>query len=144
MSPEACVISLFNEILNDEDALVIQGAKVYGTYTGYGNSVKFVGPNLTDDRNWATRKILAMDALQDPGSLADQVSGFVLKRELKKSFAAFSAVSGGIVSTGHWGCGVFGGELVHIFIDCICKSSSTFQPFFSTYLISNVLVLYSP
>ena len=111
MSPEACVISLFNEVLNNEDALVIQGAKIFGTYTGYGSSVKFAGPNLKE-RKWTKRKILAMDALQDPGSLADQVSGFVLERELKKSFVAFSAVSGSVVSTGHWGCGVFGGKLV--------------------------------
>jgi hypothetical protein len=115
MSPEACVVVLFNEILNNEDALYIQGARIFGTYTGYGSSVRFAGPNL-QDLNWSGRKILAMDALQDPGSLADQVSDVVLQRELKKSFAAFSAVSGEPVSTGHWGCGVFGGKLI-----CICK-----------------------
>ena len=109
MSPESCVVVLFNESLGNEDAIVIQGARAYGTYTGYGHNAEFSGPcNKICD--WQSRKILAMDALPHPGSVAQQVSDSVLKRELKKAYVAFSGVQGGIVDTGHWGCGAFGGN----------------------------------
>lgn len=110
MSPESCVIALFNETLDSKDALLIQGSRIYGTYTGYGSSVKFSGP-YSKCRDWSERKILAMDALQDPGSLAEQISDRLFLRELVKSFTAFSAVAGQTVATGHWGSGVFGGEI---------------------------------
>jgi hypothetical protein len=111
MSPESCVIALFNETLDPKDALFIQGSRIYGTYIGYGSSVKFSGP-YSKSRNWSERKILAMDALQDPGSLAEQISDPVLQRELVKSFTAFSAAAGQTVATGHWGSGVFGGDFL--------------------------------
>ena len=109
MSPESCVIVLFNETLDAKDALLIQGSMIYGTYTGYGSSVKFSGP-YSKNRNWSERKILAMDALQDPGSLSEQISDHVLQREMVKSFTAFSAATGQTVATGHWGSGENGGR----------------------------------
>jgi hypothetical protein len=108
MSPEMCVVVLFNDILDEKDSILIQGAKIYGTYTGYGHLVKFWGP-FKETRVWKERKILAIDAIPDPGSIADQVSDEIMKRELVKSFVAFSAAKGQIVDTGHWGCGAFGG-----------------------------------
>ena len=109
MSPESCVVVIFNETLDDEDAILIQGARIYGTYTGYGHSVNFTGP-FTESRVWESRKILAIDALPYPGPVSVQVSNSIMKREVKKAFVAFSAVQGEIIDTGHWGCGAFGGE----------------------------------
>ena len=108
-----CVVVLFNHFLAEKDSILIQGAKIYGNYSGYGHSVKFLGP-FTGSRDWTQRKILAMDAIPDPGSIADQVSDEIMKRELVKSFVAFSPAKGQIVDTGHWGCGVFGGFVLSL------------------------------
>jgi len=109
MSPESCVVVIFNETLDKEDAILIHGARIYGTYTGYWHSATFTGP-FTESRDWKSRKILAIDALPYPGPVSVQVSNSIMMREVKKALVAFAAVQGEIIDTGHWGCGAFGGE----------------------------------
>lgn len=46
MSPETCVVVLFNETLDKKDAILIQGARRFGTYTGYALDVKYEGKNV--------------------------------------------------------------------------------------------------
>jgi len=42
-STETCVVVLFNEVLNDNEAVVMVGAKKYGDFTGYGYNASFTG-----------------------------------------------------------------------------------------------------
>lgn len=64
-SPEACVIVLFNETLEENEAIMITGARRYGTYTGYGQTSTFAGA-CRINRNWNERRILAIDAIERP------------------------------------------------------------------------------
>ncbi|XP_066917180.1 poly(ADP-ribose) glycohydrolase-like [Clytia hemisphaerica] len=109
-SPESCPIVLFNERLKQTEAILIQGAKRYASFEGYGFSVKYTGPFVEDGRDWTKRQILAMDALWGPGDEGRQLRDVFLKRELNKAYCAFSMVAGEIVDSGHWGCGAFGGN----------------------------------
>ena len=105
-SPEFCVVVLFNEVLNPNEALLMTGAKRYGDYTGYGRSTSFTGP-FAGDWNWNERKIIAIDAICGP---KNQLGDNVMMRELCKAWTGFRSVPGSSVSTGHWGCGAFGGD----------------------------------
>ena len=111
-SPETCVVVLFNETLNDNDALLIQGAKIYGDYEFKNFEFKFLGKNNTDC-NWSKRKIIAIDAYHFQPlckSLFEQSSSKILTREIFKAVAGFKLVKGETVNTGNWGCGIFGGD----------------------------------
>merc|ERR1719154_883933 len=105
-SPEFCVIVLFNEVLEDNEALLMTGARRYGEYSGYGRSAVFTGA-CHQTWDWRQRRIVAIDALQHPHK---QLSDVVMMRELGKAWTGFRSVSGRSVSTGHWGCGAFGGD----------------------------------
>ena len=105
-SPESCVVVLFNEVLEAEESLLITGARRYGDYTGYGRVARYTGP-FSPSWNWTERKILAIDALSHP---RDQLGDLTMMREFRKAWLGFSSVRGCRVSTGHWGCGAFGGD----------------------------------
>ena len=87
-SPETCVIVLFNEVLETNEAVLITGAKRYGDYTGYGNGSRFVGPS-SQTWNWNERKILAIDAICRPHR---QLSDNTFDRELCKAWTGFQAL----------------------------------------------------
>lgn len=40
----------------------------------------------------------------------DQLNERIMDRELCKAWTGFRSVKGDVVATGHWGCGVFGGD----------------------------------
>lgn len=105
-SLESCVIVLFNEVLEPHEAIFIVGAKKYGDFSGYGGGARYIGP-FQDNWNWNKRKIIAIDAICGP---RDQLGDFTMRRELKKAWVGFKAGKGDNVSTGHWGCGAFGGD----------------------------------
>ncbi len=116
MSPEVCVIMLVVPTLCENETVVIQGARRVGRYEGIGRNVKFVGP-WTEGRDWSSRSIIAMDALeldleQSEGQILELQPGN-LRRELNKAYCGFAPLQGkpfSLVSTGHWGCGAFGGH----------------------------------
>ena len=105
-SPETCVVVLFNEVLDDNESLLITGARRYGDYSGYGRTAQYTG-TFSQEWNWRDRKIIAIDAISHPGNQLGDVS---MMRELRKAWLGFSSVGGERVSTGHWGCGAFGGD----------------------------------
>eukprot|EP00092_Neocalanus_flemingeri_P096794 GFUD01123257.1.p1 GENE.GFUD01123257.1~~GFUD01123257.1.p1 ORF type:complete len:434 (-),score=91.69 GFUD01123257.1:106-1407(-) len=104
-SPELCAIVLFNEVLEPHEAIVMVGAKKYGDFTGYGHGARYSGP-FQAEWNWKNRKIIAIDAICNP---KDQLGDSTMRRELKKAWTGFQAGEGECLSTGHWGCGAFGG-----------------------------------
>ncbi len=116
MSPEACVVMLVVPTLHENETLVIQGARRVGRYKGIGRQVKFVEP-WSEARDWSSRSIIAMDALElDVEESQDQILEVMpqnLHRELNKAYCGFAPFRGepfSLVSTGHWGCGAFGGH----------------------------------
>jgi len=109
-SPETCPIVLFNETLDDNEAIVIVGAKKYGDYSGYGRTVRYEG-SFPQEWTWSARTIIAIDAVPGPGNLSRQLTDNVMDREIRKAVAGFSAARGAVVATGHWGCGAFGGDM---------------------------------
>ena len=105
-SSESCVIVLFNEVLDPHEAVLMVGAKKYGDFTGYGQQARYTGPFL-GLWDWQSRKIIAIDAICGP---RDQLGDLTMRRELKKAWTGFQAGAGECLSTGHWGCGAFGGD----------------------------------
>lgn len=114
ISPEALPIGILNsDPLLDNEAIVISGAKKYANYTDFGLDAAYAGSN-EQSWDWAGRKIIAIDALCfEAGSgenRFEQMQGSLLKRELHKCYVGFLAGKGCGISTGHWGCGAFGGD----------------------------------
>ena len=137
MSPEACVAMLISPTLQDNETLLIHGAKQVGTCQGIGRDVTYSGPleHTTASKDWGRRWIIAMDAMEldvmengdhQPARVYDVIHELrqnVLERELNKAFCGFSGVGkscsgpgdedSGVapqIATGHWGCGSFGGN----------------------------------
>ena len=114
MSPEACVVMLLAPTLQDNETLLIQGARQVGAYEGIGREVRFVGPYKGICQK---RCILAMDAMElDCTEVKDDVTidlrESVILRELNKAFCGFISLGKDrvAIATGHWGCGAFGGN----------------------------------
>jgi poly(ADP-ribose) glycohydrolase len=131
ISPEAYPVSLLAPPLKDRQVLVCQGAEAMVTTKGHGrwaslDEVLHTRPR-SSSANWRNRIMLFMDALEldlvdlvhphGGGNIPDLMPGY-LHRELAKAYTAFSShyYSGNIrkpysfVTTGHWGCGAFGGN----------------------------------
>ena len=122
MSPETCVVMLLVPTLQDNEALLIRGARRVGIHAGTGRNVVFVEPCLKSF-DWSTRCIVAIDALEldciDSACPVKECQADNLTRELNKAYCGFSPsplpVGGGnpnfsSIATGHWGCGAFGGH----------------------------------
>ena len=105
-SPETCPIVLFNEVLEPHEAIAMVGAKKYEDFTGYGLRAAYTGP-FNADWDWKNRKIIAIDAICGP---RDQLGDLTMFRELRKAWTGFKAGEGECLSSGHWGCGAFGGD----------------------------------
>ena len=105
-SPETCIVVLFNEILEPNESLLMTGARRFGDYSGYGRTAQYTGV-FSPDWDWTQRKIIAIDAISHPDN---QLGDVTMMRELRKAWLGFSSVRGERISTGHWGCGAFGGD----------------------------------
>jgi poly(ADP-ribose) glycohydrolase len=119
ISPECLISRLLCQTLDDNEAVLISGSQQYAQYSGYGRNFKFTGPHV----DWEVMKhnmvnqIIAFDALSYSGDHSDPLKQFTpkdTKRELEKSFAAFSVCEederSTAIATGRWGCGVFKGN----------------------------------
>lgn len=143
MSPEACIVMLLAPTLLDNETLLIQGATKIGTYTGIGRNVKLVDLLLDHHQQMQSSvALIAMDALELDCASDAEVEGCggiaelgeaVLRRELGKAFCGFSSACKlshcSTVSTGHWGCGAFGGHRLaslHIQIHFIATKTGQF------------------
>ncbi|KAI8839257.1 hypothetical protein BC829DRAFT_404047 [Chytridium lagenaria] len=81
-------------------------------YNGFygGDTVPSPPPRLLD--------ILVLDAVY-----RDHFSIHNTTRDMSKAFIAFKAMRGIPIVTGHWGCGIFGGNKVHKFLQQLCAAS---------------------
>ena len=114
ISPQALPVGILNaDPLFDSEAIVITGAKKFANYTDYGLDAFYIGKNV-QDWDWSSRKIIAIDAIFFEEGIGDnrflQMNENLLKREVYKCLVGMQAAKGLGVSTGHWGCGAFGGD----------------------------------
>ena len=112
-SPEMCVAMLFCDTMQDDEAILIRGARQIAFYDGYGMTLKFKSLVPIDQKPWTKRVVIAVDAMDFSAyssSFHMQIEKKSLERELRKLFAAYSEISLESIDTGHWGCGAFCGN----------------------------------
>lgn len=114
---------LICEDMDDNEAILIQGAEQFSQYKGYGGRFQYNGPhtdtNPLDDCNRRCVSIVAIDAIPMNFGDDNQYQRHSLARELDKAYCGFSFTIAGDnletkelkpVATGNWGCGAFGGN----------------------------------
>lgn len=115
--PAACPAVLFTSPLQDDQALVLQGAEPMLAITGQRRDISW---EPLSPLHRAGGRMLFMDALEidevdDEETLPDLVPANI-NREITKAMAAFSSWGGEAadsrVWTGLWGCGAFNGDPV--------------------------------
>ena len=124
-SPETCVVMLLVPTLQDNEALIIRGARRVARFEGVARDIQFTGVWPVHDHSWDSRIIIAMDASELDMGVGEpnecpilELQEAMLRRELGKAYCGFSAIGSvcandshpAMVSTGHWGCGAFGGH----------------------------------
>lgn len=112
--PEACPAVLFTPTLQDNQVLVIRGARPMLRIFGQRRDI--VWEKLASEEKQGGR-MLFMDALEldeaEGSALLPDLKQENIMREIRKAYTAFSSWSGGAnptVWTGLWGCGAFNGD----------------------------------
>ena len=113
-SPEMCIAMLFCGSMQDDEAIVIRGARRVAKFSGYGMTLKFESLMPSAETQ---RFVVCIDALDYSDQsdakliLMSQLSELSLRRELCKAYAGFSSLpKGSAIQTGNWGCGAFCGN----------------------------------
>jgi len=112
--PEFNVGMLAIGIMEDDEVVVVRRCRRYVAYTGYLNTFAVAGPV-----DGPIQDILTIDACT-----SEHFSREMVLRDVRKAYTAFkcladestNAGSPPVVSTGRWGCGIFGGTVAHKFI----------------------------
>jgi len=129
ITPECIGAMLLCEKLGERDALWIVGTRQYSEYSGYGDTLRYIGPHIPlvsamDGRSRLATVIVCIDALKyTEDNRLDQYSPDNILRDTVKAYTGFSAKSPHLslyeqwpVSSGKWGCGVFNGDKTLKFI----------------------------
>jgi len=111
--PECFVGLLFTERYLDNEVMIIKKVQRFSTYTGYGASFQWTG---------AETIIRLHDIVVIDATMEDQFTRKMILRDLNKAWKGFSAC-GGTISTGHWGCGAFGGNKTLKFLQQLCAAT---------------------
>lgn len=111
--PELLPAILLCERMADDEVIVLAGARRFCEYQGYLRSFRFTG--LRTERR--AQEVLAADAV-----FRDHFSPEATRRDLDKCWLGFTACRGRSVSTGHWGCGAFGGNRAAKFLQQTCAA----------------------
>eukprot|EP00667_Euglena_gracilis_P011239 EG_transcript_11476 len=119
--PEFNVGMLFIGTMAEDEVVVVHNCRRYVTYRGYGDTFEVIGP-----APGPVQAILTLDACR-----ARHFARAAVLRDVRKAYTAFAALHGPagppsadaappalvpVVSTGRWGCGVFGGTPAHKFL----------------------------
>jgi hypothetical protein len=91
IKPELIVAMALCSFMQDDEAIIISGARQYYKYSGYASSFEFQGDFEAGDQEAAMPMVLAMDALQ--GMAKIQFQEGLLRRDLNKARVAFSCFS---------------------------------------------------
>jgi len=111
--PEAFLSLLFIEEMRDNEIVLIKDIRRFSTYKGYLHSFEWTGL-------YPTHKILDTIVV-DAVSFNHFTKAFQI-RDLNKAYLSFVQYKGQKISTGHWGCGAFGGSKIHKFLQQLCAA----------------------
>ena len=115
---------------------MVSGARQYSAYSGYGSTFRWSSPHDVTRRDVC---VLAIDAqnFNTPNTSPDQqFYPYWCNREVNKAWVGFkgsetcvlAAGHAGPISTGNWGCGVFGGNLQLKALLQLCAASEVMRP----------------
>eukprot|EP01043_Picozoa_sp_COSAG02_P044645 COSAG02_NODE_4007_length_5920_cov_5.932829_4_plen_389_part_00 len=105
--PEFNVGMFFIGKMRPDEVIVVHNCRRYSSYQGYLHTFEYTGPWLGASE---VQTILTIDACTVSHFSEPQVL-----RDVQKAVLAFECCEGQIISTGRWGCGVFGGTPAHKF-----------------------------
>jgi hypothetical protein len=122
--PELIVARLFTQKLEENEVMIVKGARQFSLHNGYGYGFKFERSfqdfTKLDEKNRMHKLVIAMNATNYRHNTADQFKLTEIEKELKKAYSGFckvvkmSAKMGDNydkpIATGHWGCGAFKGN----------------------------------
>ncbi|UJR35086.1 hypothetical protein I4U23_027861 [Adineta vaga] len=112
--PEAFISILVCETLLDDEIVILRGCKRFIEYTGYADTFNYHGHYQNSGH---IQDILVIDACY-----SGQFTEENIDRDLGKAWAGFMKSKDSIISTGNWGCGVFGGDLTFKFLQQLCAA----------------------
>lgn len=122
--PEFNLCMLHFGVMADAEVVVVHNVKRFSSYTGYLRSFRFAGPFAEADR---LETVLALDAVS-----SSHFHRSAIVRDICKAYLGFRGFSS--VSTGRWGCGIFGGLPSHKFAQqLVAASLAGCQLRFSTF-----------
>lgn len=128
--PETYLALLFAESMRDDEIIIVKGARRFSTYSGYLHGFKWTGmynDNVFQDQ-------IGLDACTWSHYSEENVN-----RDIMKAYTGFKISanerSQTIISTGMWGCGAFGGDPVHKFLQQLLAVSvlPNVKLYYSTY-----------
>lgn len=106
-NPDLIGLMPFVPTMNEDEAVVVSGVKQQFVISGYGYDLHLQGGcdiNLS-------QTIIMVDAIDYRKREAEQYQSRNKMLELNKLLLGFSSIEGPTcISTGQWGCGVFGGD----------------------------------
>ncbi|CAK69828.1 unnamed protein product (macronuclear) [Paramecium tetraurelia] len=126
--PEALVTMIFIPPMKDNEAVLITNLKKFSKYSGYEQS--FICKEQEDlEKNFFN--MLAIDAKPFSRNIA-QFKKQNLDREIRKCYSGFSLAlkyqPNNDISTGRWGCGIFGGnQYLKTMIQLICFAQAKYE-----------------
>ena len=104
------------ETLEPDEAVILRGCKRFVEYSGYGDTFRFAGPH-PNQRPDHIQEIIVIDACY-----SQQFVKKIIDRDLNKAWAGFGKSNAENIVTGHWGCGVFGGDFFLKFLQQVCAT----------------------
>ncbi|MBI5517366.1 MAG: hypothetical protein HY909_26570 [Deltaproteobacteria bacterium] len=113
--PELFPGILFCERLLDDEVIVVEGARRFTTYRGYLSTFRFTGLHPARP----AQEVLVVDAV-----MSGQFAPSRVLRDLNKFHLGLASCRGRQVSTGHWGCGAFGGDKTLKFLQQVCAATA--------------------
>lgn len=126
--PECFPVMLWCELMYENEAVIIRGVRRFSNYTGYLGTFQWSGHYESLEGVPDHRDILVYDASM--GAATQFVKPFIY-RDLDKAFISFKGFAEGVdpekrkITTGHWGCGAFGGEKTLKFLQQLCAATLT-------------------
>lgn len=106
--PETYLALLFCESMKSNEVIIIKGARRFSTYSGFLNAFKWTGmyqDNIFQDQ-------IGLDACTKNHFSVENVN-----RDIMKAYMGFKLTgNNSYISSGGWGCGAFGGDPIHKFL----------------------------
>lgn len=134
--PEMNVGMLFYGVMDDDSVILTHNCRRFSQYTGYLTTFKYAGPVTPagpildfakDDPGFRNQSIITIDAVMEKHyhykhNLRDTKKAYLGWRGVREWYARhntsnhtgeISTSSSIHISTGRWGCGAFGGQVLH-------------------------------